>query len=383
MPSIKPTDQATFQQLLANDPQIQAIVKSVWGDTPVNQRPSDTPKELEKANGNASRQIAALLESRGVKLPDRTFINPRTMSLEGARGWAGLPTAAKIAIIGGLAATGIGAAGAMGAFGGAAAVPSVGVTSGLPAGLGGAGIAGTTGAGLASGAGVAGTAGSAIGGLMSGGAAGSTAGATAGTTAAKSVGGKLMGSLLKPGVMSTVGRGLGSIAETQANNRGTALDAMMEGDRIRLDANRDRRADETDLWRKIQAANYMKSGGSDRTPVKSSSGATLPSFGFGPKPISAEDKQMADTLLPQLQQRLANPLQLSDYASKMNPGKTESILGWLAPILGTYDVVRNGNGQAGQTNGQPPVQPPPTAGTPVPPPNPFLPKPTPPHNPIF
>lgn len=406
MPSITPTDQATFQKLLASDPQIQAIIKSVWGNTPVNQRPSNTPKNLEKANESASKQIAALLKSRGVELPARTFINPRTMSLEGARGWAGLPTAAKVAIIGGLAATGIGAAGAMGAFGGAAgagagaggagaaAVPSIGVMSGLPAGLGGAGIAGTTGAGLASSAGIAGAAGagtagagaagSTISGLMGGGAgagSGAAGAGTAGTAAGAAKGGGLMSSLLKPATLSTIGRGLGAVAETQAGNRGTTLDAMMEADRLKLDQRQDRRAEESDLWRKIQAANYMKSGGKPKTPAVSSSGATLPSFGFGPPPISEEDKQMAATLLPQLQDKLANPMQPRDYDSKMNPGKMESILGWLSPALSGFSAIQEGR--------NPTPKPPAPGGTitgmMTPPPNPnnpFLRRPTSPPPPI-
>lgn len=138
MAHVTEVDQATFQKLLQSDPDVQAVIQRVWGNTPVNQRPSDTPKNLEQANDQASKQIAQILQSKGVQLPNHTFINPRTASLEPQHGWAGLPTAAKIAIIAAAGATGIGAAGALGAFGGAAA-----------AGAGGSGVAGA-GAGAAS-----------------------------------------------------------------------------------------------------------------------------------------------------------------------------------------------------------------------------------------
>lgn len=179
MAHVKEVDQATFQQLLQSDPDVQKVIQGVWGNTPVNARPSDTPKQLEQANDAASKQIAQILKAKGVQLPSHTFINPRTASLEAEHGWAGLPTAAKIAIIAGVGATGIGAAAGLGAFGGGAAaassaVPSVGVTSGL-----------TTLPGVATGVG-----GAAVG------------GAGVGTAAA--------GLGAKAGLMSTIGKGLSS-----------------------------------------------------------------------------------------------------------------------------------------------------------------------------
>lgn len=144
-------NQQQAMQLLATDPQLQAIIQRVWGNTPVNQRPGDTPKNLEQANHRASEEIGRVLAQRGMQLPSHSFINPRTQSVEGEHGWAGLPTLAKVGIIGGAAAGGLGLAGALGAFGGAgaaggaAAVPSLSVSEGLPAGLFGtaAGTAGT------------------------------------------------------------------------------------------------------------------------------------------------------------------------------------------------------------------------------------------------
>lgn len=352
---------AELNKLIASDPEIQQVIQSVWGTTPANQRPGDTPKNLEGANDRASKQIADILQRKGIQLPKHTFINPRSASVEHMRGWAGLPTAAKVAIIAGVAATGIGTAGALGAFGGAAAVPSVGATGGLSAGAfptitgtsglaaGGAGATGAAGTlastGLASSAALpfAGGAGNmAAGGTMAGllGSGGGTAAGAAGS-AAKS--GGFLSSLMKPKTLETIGTGLGSIGKTAANNRGVQLDAMMEADKMGLAANQSRRADESDLWRKIQAANYIKGGGMpERKPMMSSSGAEIPSFAklFGPPPITQADKDMADTLLPQLQSRLANPPVSRDYDSLMKSGKTETAMNWLGPLVSGYGAFR-------------------------------------------
>src|SRR5687767_503992 len=92
-----------FRQIIDTDPEIQAVIRGVWGNGP---RPSDTPKHLESANHQASEQIKAILKRRGIDLPDRTFVNPRSGALEGHRGWSGLNPWIKAAIIAGAGATG-------------------------------------------------------------------------------------------------------------------------------------------------------------------------------------------------------------------------------------------------------------------------------------
>lgn len=178
-----------FRQLIDNDPEIQAVIQRVWGNTSRDQRPSDTPGHLENANAQASKEIAAILQRKGINLPDRTFINPRSGALEGHRGWSGLSGLQKAIIIaaaaaatggaglalagGGAAAGGAaGAAGAAGAGGGTAGTiaglgAGLGVSAGVPAGLGaatatgigagGASLAGGLGAGAAGAAGAAGS----------------------------------------------------------------------------------------------------------------------------------------------------------------------------------------------------------------------------------
>jgi hypothetical protein len=150
---------------------------------------------------------------------------------------------------------------------------------------------------------------------------------------------------------------VGKFADSQAHNRGVELDAMMEADRMRMDQDRDRAADETGLWRKLQAVNYMKSGGApaNQKPMMSASGRAIPQFDFGPTPISDADKQMATTLEGQLLQRLKNPPTLRDYDSKMKPGTGERIAGYAAPAMGILSTLFRNQ---------------PSAATPTPTPNP-------------
>lgn len=254
-----------LNQLIATDPQIQQIVKSVWGDTPANQRPGDTPKNLEAANQQASQQIASVLQSRGIQLPKHTFINPRSAAVEHEHGWAGLPTAAKVAIIaGGALATG-GALGAAGAFGGAAgaaggaggagaasgvgaagaagaAIPSLAVAGGLPAGAFGAGIAGT---------------GAMTGALGAAGAAGGTSMGLGGV-AATGLKGVLTNALKKPSTYSDMASVLGKQQEGKAAGALAQAGAQQNQDRnaislFQAQQGAENSAAQTDLQRKQYA----------------------------------------------------------------------------------------------------------------------------------
>lgn len=216
MATVSQVDQATFQRLLANDPDVQAVIRRVWGDTPINQRPGNTPKNLEKANDAASKEINRILKAKGVQLPPHTFINPRTSAIEAEHGWAGLPTAAKIAIIAGAATGGIGLAGALGAFGGAAA-----------AGAGGA-SAGGAGAGI--GAGTAGTlASTSLAGSAALPIAAGTSAATSGALAGAGLGGAAAGGATAAGgggILSTLGK---LAASKGVSNAGNVLGKQQEG----------------------------------------------------------------------------------------------------------------------------------------------------------
>lgn len=281
---------------------------------------------------------------------------------------AGAAGASGAATGGAGASGGVGAAGAAGAAttgsvaaGGPTATLGLGGLS-LPGGVGAAGAgAGATGAGAAGSSGLFGGSGAynAAGNFTWGGAAGGNAagiGAGGGTTAAgnfaggtganifgggaagassSTTGGSLMSKLLNPDNLKAAGRGIGALTQTAASNRGTELDAMMEADKMRLLMERDRRESETDLWKKLQAMNYVKSGGKKPSgPMRSASGRMIPQFSFGPSPISAADQRVASTLEQQLMQRLLNPPVARDYDSKMKPGKLERLGNWLGPIAG-------------------------------------------------
>ncbi len=216
MASVKQVDQARFHELLANDPEVQAVIRRVWGDGP---RPGDTPKNLEKANHAASQEIGAILKAKGVQLPPHTFINPRSGAIEAEHGWAGLPTGVKIAIIaGGTLAT----AGALGAFGGGAALGSTAMSGSAPmigsAAATGGNLAGGIGGALAAGGGAAGAGAGAAGagGLLASssllsaapmvGSAAATGGSLAGGAgAATAGGGGLMSTLSKLATSKGVG----------------------------------------------------------------------------------------------------------------------------------------------------------------------------------
>jgi hypothetical protein len=342
---------AQFQQLIANDPDIQRVIQGVWGNTPANQRPSDTPDHLEDANDRASKQITQILKSKGIQLPDRTFVNPRSGALEGHRGWSGLSGLQKGLIAGGAAAGGLGLAGALGAFGGlGAAGGGAGAGSAGASGMGAvsSGLGGLSGAGAIAAPTMPG--GSMFGGLLGG---------------LKNIGGSLLKNLVSGNVLDAAGRGLGAISGTSAHNRGVALDAMMAGDEMKLAAAREQRAGEADAIKNMQIAQYLKSGGQqDSGPGMSVTGKPLGKFDFGVRPATEAERTMGGTLESTLQNRLKNPMQLSDYASKMEPGKMESVLNWLGPIASIAGAARG----AGQY--QMPVRPSSATQTPEAPPTP-------------
>ena len=304
-----------FRQLIANDPDIQRVIQGVWGNTPLNQRPSDTPDHLEKANDAASKQISQILKAKGIQLPDRTFVNPRTGALEGHRGWSGLSGLQKALAVGALGAGGLGAAGALGAFGGLGAAGGAGASGGIGSSIAGIGAPVTLGTGATTGGSMFGL-GSIMGGL-------------------KNLGGSFLKQFLTGNALDAAGRGLGAIGQTQAHNRGVQLDAMMAGDEMKMANERERRAAETDLMKKMQVAEYLKGGGANFAEPMSVSGKPLGKFDFGVRPATETEMQMATELEGQLMNRLKNPMQLNDYNSKMEPGKVESAMNWLGPLLST------------------------------------------------
>lgn len=329
-------EQAAFNSMSARikaDPDIQKILTDNAQRIAATHDKGGSARDFQ--NGLRD-QITNIAKRKGL-IPDvgqSVFVNPNNGQLELHRGWGGLNNWQKAAIIGAGAAAGIGA-GALLAGGGAAAAGAGGAGA-ATAGSGGAGMAGLATLGLPAGMAGFGTPVSiaAAGGIPGIGAVtgGSTIANLLGSKAAKGIGGKLLGNVMNGGL----GRGVGAIGETLANNRGTELDAMMEADRNRTLLARDQRDADVHNLKQLRATNYIMSGGMPKLgPTKVNSG-TLGQFNFGPAPISEADKKVASTLHDQLMQRMQNPLTPSDYDSKMKAGTGEKITNWLAPALDIF-----------------------------------------------
>lgn len=329
------SDVDKFNEQMRANPEYQALIATMKHDSKGQVSLSDKDR-ARVAEWLASKGVNV---NNGLKIDQAGNINQKNRL-------------GKIAITAALVGGTIATAGALGAFSapalaGSAAVPSIGATSGLAAGAFPA-IAGTTGAGLATGAGVAGAAGLGAATVPS---IGATSGLSAGAfpsiagTAGPSVagagrtGGSVLSKLVNKDTIGDLSEGLGAVSSTQAHNRGTQLDAMMEADKMNMAQNVNRRADEADIWKKLSAINYIKGGSPEIKPQISASGRVIPHFDTGLKPISQADKDVATTLEKQLLERLNNVPKLRDYDSKMSAGKVETGLGWLAPILRTAGNV--------------------------------------------
>ena len=190
-----------------------------------------------------------------------------------------------------------------------------------------------------------------------------------------STGGSLMSKLINGDTLLAAGKGLASIGQTSAHNRGVKLDAMMQGDQMKLLADQDRRAAESDFMRKMQQTSYLKGGGfKDPGTVTSASGQPLTKFDFGARPASESEIAMSTELEKQLMGRLRSPIQLSNYASQMDPGTAEKFMNWLGPAVSTFGVARGGGKYQGPnipgaptpTPQAPPVPPAPAANSGIP-----------------
>jgi hypothetical protein len=310
---------AAFRQIIDNDPEIQAVIRSVWGNTSRDERPSDTPKNLESANERASKRIGDILRRKGIDLPDRTFINPRSGTIEGHRGWAGLNGIQRAAIIAAAAAATGGAFGAAGAFGGAGGAGGGGAAagggsafaSGLPVV---AGAPALTGASLVTpwaGA----VAPSMIGTGMAPGLSASTL-AGGGSTAAGGGGlmSRLRGALSNPGnVAETVGTVAQGIGNSAQQDRQAGIDYGLLRDRLGIDnasnnesalvnrgdlelrQNLDQRNDLNNAFDKSLQAELIRGWpGATQMPSR------IPTFNVGPTSPTQSARDMAGSMSTQM-----------------------------------------------------------------------------------
>lgn len=290
-----------------------------------------------KLDGRQRQELTQLAAQNGFTLGDRMKVDAAG-NFNQMGGFAGMPTAAKWAIgaapvAGAMLIPGVREAvltnlgSLFGAGGGG--VGSAGTGAGLTA-AGGAPTAASTGMSLAMGSGAFPTVAelgatlptlgsTAIGGTASVAPSLSGLGTIGGT-----VGGGGGGSFLSNGAKKvgqsvidrfTGGNGqnaadIGSMFERFANDeaRKRVGDFEMQDrwNQDMLQAQQDRRAQESDAMRKIQQAGYIKSGGQpfDASQVKLSGGRELPSFAFPRAPITDEAKQAAGMLEKTMLDRL-------------------------------------------------------------------------------
>jgi hypothetical protein len=162
---------------------------------------------------------------------------------------------------------------------------------------------------------------------------------------AANTGGSFINNLLNPDVLRSAARGIGSITQAAASNRGTELEAMMDADDQDIKMRSDRRTEESDILRKMQIAEYLASGGAgDPKPYTTASGHTIQPMSFAPRATTETERANAMELQKQLQARLHNPPTARDYDSRMKPSGGERIGNWLGPIAdiaGEYVRSRN------------------------------------------
>jgi hypothetical protein len=266
-----------------------------------------------KLNDRQRAELAQIAARNGYQLGDRMKID-QAGNINQMGGFAGMPTWAKIAIAAApVAATaGFGAAGMgpmAGMFGGA----------GGGAGAGSVGIAGLNTGTLTSIPGVTTGIGGSVAGsvLPSVGIAGlntgtltSIPGVTTGTGAGSAGSGSVINGLMK-GMggaqdFADLGSLFGNVSESEAGNRQDNAGIMNNHGYLSLQAQQDRRANESDALKKIQQAGYIKSGGTpyDASKVQLSGGRSLPSFNFPRAPITDEAKQAAGTLEQEMLKRV-------------------------------------------------------------------------------
>lgn len=286
-------------------------------------------------NDQQRQELAHVAAQNGMPVPHGLMIDPAG-NINDHHGWAGLPTWGKVAIGSGLALTGLGLAG-MGPLGGTL-------------GLGGS-VAPTAPGALAGGAltDVAATPISAMPAGLGLPAAGAGAGAGAGTVASVGAGatkaGSMIQKLLNPQGLADASSVLGGIGEAEANNRYRKGNLTQNYDRLMMEAQQDRRANETDAMRKLAMTGYIGQGGSHFTPPTielNGRQRTAPSFpGIAPTPISDAQKQAAATLEQQMLQRVQpggsyTPTDLSSYADRGALEKVGSYGGMALGGLGAF-----------------------------------------------
>lgn len=267
-----------------------------------------------KLSGSQRQALTGLAAQNGYSLGDRMkFDEAGNINQQG--GFAGMPTWAKIAIAAApvVATAGLGAAG----IGPMAGVMGASTGSSIPATLAAGGnFAAAAEAAPALAAGVTG-------------AVGSTAAAAAPSLMSRiaNVGGRQL--------LSAGGRMISQAGQASATNRGVEMDAHMAHDQLQLDADRERRAGESDAFRKSLygqiAAGYQPSQRPDGVPSRG------PAEGYITPQAREAGQMMTDSAMGRMRTQ--------DYGGKITPfselpvkpGLMERIAGYAGPAMTLFD----------------------------------------------
>ncbi len=177
--------------------------------------------------------------------------------------------------------------------------------------------------------------------------------------------GKTLGGDLAQRFMGAAGSGLAGASQASANNRGVALDAAMEQERLRQDQTNsyqdqllrrsvDDRASLTDAFTKSVQANRVANTTGYTPPslsmVPGQGPSTLPNFGTGMKAPTAQQSSDASALYNQISPRLyqgsqlpalAPPTPYTNDPNLLKAGAGEKIGSWLGPALSVAGAFRN------------------------------------------
>jgi hypothetical protein len=116
----------------------------------------------------------------------------------------------------------------------------------------------------------------------------------------------LLASLIPAGINA-----VSSFFGANAQNKLTKEQMQLQADALQLEREKDRRAAESDILRKLAQTAYLRGGGASMEPRSVMMGGqsmALPSFGFGPRPASQAQMDSASDLEKVLLERMTAPM---------------------------------------------------------------------------
>lgn len=142
-----------------------------------------------------------------------------------------------------------------------------------------------------------------------------------------------------------MGKVLGNFADTQAQNRYTRGNQTQNYDQIMLNAQANKRADETDALKKLAQTSYIMGGGANFHPpsiMLNGQMRSTPDYGFGPKASSPSQVQGATTLNQTILDRLkpGGSYMPKDLESYTQPGPGEKFGNYGQLITSGLDWAR-------------------------------------------